>query len=235
MVLLLTTGCSIYHPQAVDIPLLQEPGETRVDLALSLSAIPTLSGPQFNTTVSYAFGEWMSGQAHANVGGGTYYFHVAPGSYLPIGERFVLEGYAGLGFGGAFEQSGDATPQEGEAYSYRFSGHFKLPYLQINAGWRHLWIFEVAAGFKTGLMIPDFTFLEYGYEDYSQQTDYERYTTPNLLLEPQLQFRIGGKHVMFTTRLGWAWLSDIDGGDSMGSGHMVHEIFTASSGLNFTF
>ena len=83
--LLTLTGCSIYHPQAVDIPLINHEGDTRVDASVALSYWIIPSTFTMNTTVSHGFNGWLAGQVHANFGGNNYYLQAAP---VPI-SRWV--------------------------------------------------------------------------------------------------------------------------------------------------
>ena len=87
----LATGCSIYHPQAVDIPLIDHKGDVRVDVSAAMSAMVVPDVVTMNTTVSYGFTDWLAGQAHINYGGDNYYAQVAPGAYYPLGEHGLLE------------------------------------------------------------------------------------------------------------------------------------------------
>ena len=97
----LAASCSVYHPQSVDIPLVDHRGELRADVAVSASTVIILpDAVNLNTTFTYAATDWLAGQLHANYGGDNYYVQAAPGVYKPIGKRFVLEGYFGAGYGG---------------------------------------------------------------------------------------------------------------------------------------
>lgn len=233
---LAATGCSIYRPQAVDIPLLETDGETRIDAAVGVSTSLLPDAVTFNGTASHAFTDHVAGQAHVNLGSGVYYMQVAPGLFKKLGEKGVLEGYAGVGYGGSLSRSGTVTPDEGESYSYDYDGRYGLVFAQGNIGWRHLGPFEVAFGLKVGGLLPDFDYYKFSSDDPNQITSHEHYNRFNLLLEPQLQLRLGSEHVKFTTRLGYSWLSDMDQQGTLyaGSEHFIHDLFTLSVGLNFT-
>ena len=237
VVALLAVGCSVYHPQSVDIPLLEKAGETRAEVAIAASASVVPDVVSVNATVSHAFNDWLAGQAHFNGGSGVYYAQLAPGAYLPLGEKGVLEGYAGLGFGGSSEHTGTITPEEGSAYSYSFHGNYSVPFVQANIGLRHLWIFELALGMKVGAYLPNYSYTEFDSNGDVRPDASLLYRTSSLLLEPQFQFRIGGKHVKFTTRLGFCWLSDMDHGGYLSNGpdNLIHDVVTVSTGLLFTF
>ena len=234
---LLAVGCSVYHPQAVDIPLLEEAGETRAEVSIAASSSVVPDVVTFNATVSHAFNDWLAGQAHINGGSGVYYAQLAPGAYLPLGEKGILEGYAGIGFGGSSEHTGTVTPEEADAYSYAFHGNYSVPFVQANIGLRHLWIVELAFGMKVGAYLPNYSYTEFDSNGEVRPDASVLYRTSSLLLEPQFQLRIGGEHVKFTTRLGFCWLSDMDRNGYLadGSSNLVHDVVTFSTGLSFTF
>lgn len=234
---LAVAGCSVYHPQAVDIPLLQTAGETRADIALGASMSVLPDAVTVNGTVSHAFNDWLAGQVHVNGGSGVYYAQLAPGAYLPLGEKGVLEGYAGYGFGGSTSRTQSVTTEEGSSYRYSFRGRYGVPFVQTNIGWRQLWIFEVAFGMKIGAYLPNYSYAEYDTTGAVKPESSYLYRTPSLLLEPQLQFRIGGEHLKFTTRFAFCWLSDMDREGTFYSGpeNLIHDLFTASMGLTYTF
>lgn len=234
---LLATGCSIYHPQAVDIPLLEVAGETRADVAVGVSSSVVPDAVTFNGTISHAFNDWLAGQAHLNGGTGHYYGQMAPGAYLSLGEKGVLEGYAGLGFGGSRTSSEKVSNDDGDTYTYAFHGHYKVPFVQANIGLRHLWIMELAFGMKVGAYMPSYSYTEFDSTGAVRPDASTLYRTASLLLEPQVQARIGGEHLKFTTRLSYCWLSDMDreGIFYGGPDNFIHDIITISMGLNYTF
>lgn len=234
---LMAVGCSVYHPQAVDIPLLEEAGETRAEISIAVSSSVLPDVVSFNGTVSHAFNDWLAGQAHVNGGSGVYYAQLAPGAYMPLGEKGILEGYAGIGFGGSSDHTGTVTSEEGSSYTYSFHGNYSVPFVQANIGLRHLWIFELAFGMKVGAYLPNYSYTEFDNNGDVRPDASMLYRTTSLLLEPQLQLRIGGEHVKFTTRASFCWLSDMDNGGYLYSGpnNLVHDIFTFGTGLSFTF
>ena len=98
----LLASCSIYHPQAVDMPLINHAGDVRVDANLSMSAWLVPDATNLNLTGSVGITDALAGQLHVNYGGDNAYVQAAPGIYFPVGENFVVETYAGFGYGGAF-------------------------------------------------------------------------------------------------------------------------------------
>ena len=246
-VLLLSTSCSIYHPQAVDIPLINHAGDTRVDASLAMSTWLLPDVITVNTTVSYGFNDWLAGQVHVNYGGENFYTQLAPGAYLPLGEHGLLEGYVGSGFGGAWRkptlEAGDTASSTRHTYDYK--GRFSVPFGQVNIGWHDLTgaHIDLALGLKAGAYMPDFTYREYDADGNYLPNESYNYRTPSFLFEPQLVFRIGSENVKFCLRGSFAWLSDLEGGTSSNSNanssggvnNFTADFFTLSAGLNFSF
>lgn len=238
-VLMLTTGCSIYHPQAVDIPLINHSGDTRVDASLAMSAWLLPDVVTLNATASYGFTDWLAGQVHLNYGGDNFYTQLAPGAYLPLGEHGLLEGYAGLGMGRAWREVSNMPSDSGSnAGTYDYSGRFSVPFGQVNIGWHDLTgaHIDLAFGMKVGAYVPDFKYRRYDSNGVLMPDECSVYNATSLLLEPQLVFRIGSEHVKFCLRGSFAWLSDIDGNTTSGtSSHFTADLFTLSAGMNFSF
>lgn len=239
VMLMLTTGCSIYHPQAVDIPLINHAGDTRVDASLSMSAWLLPDVMTVNATASYGFTDWLAGQVHLNYGGDNVYSQLAPGAYLPMGEHGVLEGYVGLGMGGAWREPSNVPSDSSSASgTYDYSGRFTVPFGQVNIGLHDLTgaHIDLGLGLKVGAYVPDFRYRRYDSEGVLMPESCSVYTTPSLLLEPQLVFRIGSERVKFCLRGSFAWLSDMDGSNTSGtSNHFTADLFTLSAGVNFSF
>lgn len=235
---LLSTGCSIYHPQAVDIPLINHAGDTRVDASLAMSTWLLPDVMTVNATASYGFNDWLAGQAHINYGGENFYSQFAPGAYLLLGEHGLLEGYVGSGFGGAWRKPTMQTDDSASSHTYGYKGRFSVPFGQVNIGWHDLTAahIDLALGFKAGAYLPNFQYREYDSSGILLTDECYTYATPSLLLEPQLVFRIGGEHVKFCLRGSFAWLSDIEGNASSGNSHnFTSDLFTLSAGVNFSF
>jgi len=233
---MLATGCTIYHPQAVDIPLINHAGDTRIDASLGLSAIVFPDVLTFNATASYGFSEWFAGQVHLNFGGENFYGQVAPGAYLPLGDHGLLEGYVGVGMGGAWRNKGKVVSDDSLSGYYSYSGRFSVPFGQVNIGWHDLTAahIDLAFGLKAGAYMPSFKYLRHDMEGVVLPEYTTIYTTPNMLLEPQLMFRIGGESVKFCMRGSFSWLSDMMSDDGGGE-NFIADMFTLSAGVNFSF
>lgn len=230
---LMAASCSVYHPQAVDIPLMNHAGDTRLDASVALSTWILPDAFTFNLTGTHAFNDWFAAQAHVNYGGDNYYGQLAPGAYYPLGGKSVLEGYLGVGYGGASRDDVDKDNSSKAKHNYNFSGYYLLPFAQANFGWHDLTGARIDVGFglKAGVFMPDYSYVEVDGDGNVLAGTGETYRTNNFLLEPQMMFRIGGEKVKFNLRLGVAWLSDL-GNNGKG---FIYDNLTASTGLTFTF
>ena len=160
-------------------------------------------------------------------------------AYLNLGENSVLEGYAGFGYGGVWRNAdGTSSRKDGESSSsssYAYSGRYMLPFVQANIGWHDVGAahFGFAFGLKAGAYMPDFEYNEFNANGEAIAHRYEHYTRGNLLLEPQVQLSLGGEHVRWVSRLGFAWLSDVSAGE--GSTTFMNDWFTVGTGIQLSF
>lgn len=229
MVALLASSCSIYHPQAVDIPLINHKGDLRIDANASASVWLILpDAVNLNVTGSYGFNDWLSGQLHLNYGGENWYMQAAPGYYLPLGGKAVFETYIGTGYGGAsYENNSSDTV----AATYAYNGKYLLPFVQFNIGWRNLGPVDIAFGVKTGAFMPDFEYHGYKADGTEKPESYVHYNTNNFLIEPQLQLGVGVDKVKFTMRFGYTFMDDLNDA----SNKMYHDFLTFGAGVTLCF
>lgn len=231
VVALMATSCSIYHPQAVDMPLINHKGDLRVDANASASVWLILPDAiNINATGSYGFTDWFCGQVHANYGGDNWYLQAAPGAYVSLGGKAVFETYLGVGYGGSNHKDDGDNDTSGSQY-YIYKGQYLLPYAQFNIGWRNLGPVDIVFGVKTGVFAPDFEYNRYHADGTVMEDRYVHYNTPNMLIEPQLQIGLGTDRVKFTTRLGYTWMNDLNDA----SDKMYHDFFTLGAGVTLCF
>lgn len=230
---LTVTGCTVYHPQAVDIPLINHPGDVRVDASLGMSLFILPDAINLNATASYGFNEWLAGQVHLNHGGDNYYGQIAPGVYYPLGEKSVLEAYAGIGYGGASRSNISSEYSENTSNNYSFDGRYVLPFLQGNIGWHDLspLHIDLAFGLKIGGFMPDYHYFEVDDNHLEIPGSAQDYTTPNILLEPQFIIRLGSSSFKVNLKAGFSWLNDIN----QSANKFIYDFFTFSTGFTFTF
>lgn len=236
------SACSVYHPQAVDIPLMSQSGETKIDASVSLSGhvIPTKMA--LNATATHAFNDWIAGQAHVNYGSGMGAAQLAFGAYKPLGEHAVFEGYMGLNSGfmsvdnasvSSEENADGSTTTTRRAKTYSYDGRFNVPFSQVNFGWHDLTPIhiDIGVGFKAGSYIPNLHYYEYDRDEVRIDERTEHYTKPNLLLEPQMVLRLGSQHVKWNFKAGFCYLNDIN--ESLT--HLTYDFYSLSTGIQINF
>ncbi len=231
--LLLATGCSIYHPRVVDIPLIDHKGDTRMDVNMGWTAS---MDPTLGLTVSRGFTDWLSGQAHLSVGFNNAYLQLAPGAYTRVGEKMVLEGYAGVGMASYNMERTDMDGEVDTSYHYYFTytGSFVMPFVQGNIGWKGLanGHIDLAFSMKAGLYYPTFDYHEFLPDDTPILAHEFHYGNTNVVLEPQFQFRVGNEKVKYCFRVGVCWLSDIM---QHPNDYLMSDFLTISNGVTFSF
>ena len=188
----LFSSCVMYHPQSVDIPLIRHQNDLQVEGAISISPYP-YSSPTLNATATYSFNKWGAVQAHINTDGYTeLYLQTAFGSYLPIKQHYVIEGYTGYGFG--FSKT--TTSLFGKDIT--ISGIYHCPFLQFNTGWvglakEHI---DLGIGIKSSCFVPNFSEIKK-----NDEVLYHKKICP--LIEPQIFIRFGGKKLKGSLRVGY--------------------------------
>ena len=200
---LLMSGCAIYNGTSTDIPLFQEKGEWHVETAfvpvpLPLGIpvpIPILAIP-FRGTVSHS----LTDRVGLSVGADALRQNVQAmgGIYTPVNDHFVWELFGGLALG-----RGEKSDQEA---SYGYSGHYMMPFVQIDCGWRDLtrWMhLDVAFALRAGGIYGE---TRYSYP-YRNELTVNNYYTPKMffhgvrpLLEPSMEIRFGWERLKFNIR-----------------------------------
>jgi len=217
----LLSSCSMYHPRMVDIPLIKEKNELKIDGNLSASGTIVIpESVDANVTVSYGVTNWMAAQAYVGYNfEKNYYMQGAVGAYKPI-DKFVVEGYLGAGFGHNYVVS---KKDEGER---RYYGNYNVFFGQLNLGWTDLTAvnIDLGVGLKGGMLFPDF--IDATVDEEGIETVYQTHTTPNPLFEPQVLFRIGSKNLKFSLKAGYVELFDAD---------FYLNPFTLGLGVNYRF
>ena len=97
------TGCVVYQPQAIDIPLIHEKNECRIDAGVSFL-------PSVQSTISYGLTDKIVLKGYGSYGNDRkYYLQAAAGVYQQKRDNRVMEIYGGFayGYGDAYK---DANP-----------------------------------------------------------------------------------------------------------------------------
>ena len=177
--LALFTGCATYYPQVVDVPLIKEKGDLRVNYGASWS--PSLHG-----TVSYGATEILAVQTYGSYDLiGRFHLQGALGLFKKFENNAVIELYGGYGYGNRITQYDDKIHLTNREY------HF--PFVQFNIGKSdHVSVnVEYGLGLKAGYLN---TYLLSSY-DFSPSYRYSDW-----VIEPCVFFRFGKKvkmNVMF--------------------------------------
>ncbi len=81
LIALMMTSCIVYHPQTIDIPLIDKKSDLRIDAGISL--VPSAHG-----TVSYGLTDKIAVQTFGSIGSDDrYYFQGAVGYFKDLGKK----------------------------------------------------------------------------------------------------------------------------------------------------
>jgi len=193
MVMVVMTSCIVYHPQTIDIPLIEKKNDLRIDAGISL--LPTAQA-----TVSYGLTDKIAIQTFGSIGSDNeYYIQGAIGRFKDLGNQKIMEIYSGFGsgFGSAYI---DANPGD-------LSGNYQLYFMQFNYGKNDCKFANMDFGFgvKSGLLHSNLTDRNY-YEHYPAEVPYKTYLDNSFLIEPTVFFRLGGERLKFKFQVGSCWI-----------------------------
>ena len=192
-VMILLNGCVAYYPKGVDIPLIKEKGDVRIDGGFFVaqgsgtSELETVLGVQ--STFSAGITKMIAIQGYVNfdlLGNG--YLQGATGLFKKLGDKTVIELYGGYGLGGAENKGNDYHPF---AYDYKY----QLAFAQFNFGRTDVGGAKIdyGLGLKSGYLYTKHIF--------PAATVYEN----GGILEPSVFFRIGSRKVKFCARVNYLW------------------------------
>ena len=223
--MIMTASCIAYRPQVVEVPLIDEKGELQVNGSVGLSA--PFGDAYLGTTVTYGATDWLAVQAHGNwnvsLGG---YGQLSAGAFKTW-DKAVLEGYIGYGVGGNKWNSSKSDRHVKAMYH--------LPYGQVDFGWKGLanGRIDVGLALKGGMIMPTVNDRQWN----ETTNTYETKTTkdPVGLLEPQIFFRAGGKHLKWTMNIGYCQLWGTNGNQPFGDAAVMYMPFTINMGLSYDF
>lgn len=224
-VMFIPTSCVMYHPHNVDIPLLHQQGDLRVDASVS-GTLPLIDGSGMNASVSYAPVNHLGLQVSGSVTElENLYGQAAVGGFVPFGKS-VLEGYVGYGIGHSNYESNSSSNK-----NYTVGGRYDVVYGQLNFGWNDLanGVIDVGIGVRGGMLKPQWKKVAAG-EDASHDGDFE-YTEQHPLIEPQLVFRAGNEHVKFAINVVYSY---VDGWPT-DNNHINRVPFSLGLGIYFKF
>src|SRR5450759_4762572 len=161
LLLMMITGCAVYHPQTTDIPLIDHKGDLRIDVGASVI-------PSVHSTFSYGLTKKIALQAFGSIGiENRRYLQVSPGFYKCLDNKKVIELYSGFGLGYANTIKNPLANMP-EAIKQSLYGKYQLYYVQLNWGKNANESRELdwGLGIKTGLFHSELTDMNY-YRTYS--------------------------------------------------------------------
>tara|TARA_R110002012_G_scaffold114079_2_gene260537 strand:+ start:167466 stop:168119 length:654 start_codon:yes stop_codon:yes gene_type:complete len=194
-------SCVSIQPQLLDIPLIEEKNDLRVDGSVSLVK-GSVSG-----NVAYGITDELAVQLGGNVAtltsGRHDYGQMAVGYYRNIRHNLLFEIYGGAGYGHGYTQN--AAPQ----FDERFKGNYQKLFTQLNIGGlgEHL---EGGFGLKGGFMQSSFS-----YGGFENRGNYVRLTEQiirdnYMLIEPTAVLKFGLKNFKFNVKVGGLFMKNLD-------------------------
>lgn len=215
---LFLSGCVVYNPKPIDIPLIAAKNELKVDAGVSV--IPSAyAGLSYGLTHSLAVQAFGSVESHQ-----CYYVQGAGGFYKAYKSHAVLEVYGGYGYGYGYAYK-DAVP--GSLY-----GNYQQYFAQVNFGFKNLKFahLDVGAGLKSGVLHADLTNRNY-YGFYSETGPFYTLSYNNWLLEPDIMIRLGGEKLKFSLNPGFCLMYKIHSSARV----VPYAPVNIGFGLNYTF
>lgn len=196
----LASSCVMYHPQTVDLPLLQHRGDLRADFSVAVSPLFVAPTVDFNGSLAYGITDHIGSQLYASIADAQNgYLQFAAGGFQSLSDYAVVEGYLGYGHGWSHYTY---TPLDQNLLGTA-SGSCQLYYAQTNIGWVGLLadVLDFGVGLKGGLFKPNFSNVQHDAK--GQVVSTTAAVKGRTLFEPQLMLRLGGEHVKL--RIGMAF------------------------------
>jgi len=190
---LILSSCIVYHPQTLDIPLITEKNDLRMDAGISIV-------PSAHVTISYGLTNKIAIQGFGSIGADDrYYVQAATGLFKNKENNKVIELYGGFGYG-----YGDAYK---DANPGNLFGDYQLYFAQVNYGKIACETsnFEIGFGIKTGYLHSNLTDENY-YAWISETGPFEKYHDESILFEPIGFIRLGGDKLKFSIKLGGTFI-----------------------------
>jgi hypothetical protein len=216
--LMLISGC-VYYPQAVDIPLISNKEDLRIDAGIS-------SDVSAHGTVSYGLTDKVAIQGFGRYGHDDgFYFQGAAGLYKKYLNGYVSELYGGYGYGESMVfKHGDQG---------RIKGNFQLYFLQLNYGRtdRRFANLDYGISLKSGMLATSLHDFGYWNRDYYDNRQVIDYNDKSFVIEPNAVVRIGGKKLKFNLKLGTCYVYKFTNTDKK----LPYSKWNVGIGLNYHF
>ena len=193
---LLLSGCVAYFPQVVDVPLIKEKGDMRIDAGTFL--IPNIDNKTgehdliadfgLYATVTAGITDFLAVQTYlsANVLS-RYHIQSALGLFNSLNNNTVTEVYGGVGYGNGH------ISYEGDNYYLTFV-QFNLG--KTDVGRSHI---DYGLGMKGGYLFTNTA-------DIETKTIYKN---DGWMVEPTVFIRFGGRRAKFCAKVNYLWTKTI--------------------------
>lgn len=197
--IILVTGCSVYTPQPVDIPLINKKKEVRAEFGYCYHEM-------FFGSVAAGLTNKLAFQTYFNRSyDSRYFFQNAAGYFKDLGNNKVMEVYGGFAFG--------RTEAGNHDIPTRLKGPYQLYFAQFNYGKIdiHPANIDLGLGLKLGFLHSDL--LDYNYFTHIDQPidmEWLPLVVNNLILEPHVFIRLGGKRLKVNLKAGGCFHYQLD-------------------------
>lgn len=215
----LLSGCGLYVPQLVDVPLIEEKHDLRVDLGVS----PNVNNLGGQLSASYGLTEHIAIQGHYALAKNSSTAQGAVGWFKKF-DKSVLEVYAGYGYGRGYN---DVRPFENDICGV--PDFYHAAFAQVDYGWNNLSNshIDLAFALKSGVVIGDVTYPVFEDPDWFQVESQE----VRFLMQPTAVVRFGWEHFKFNIKVTYCLVAP--------STHLMGDSWenriAVSFGVNFHF
>jgi hypothetical protein len=192
ILMILFSGCVVYHPHNIDIPLISQKGDLRIDAGVSLM-------PSVQSTISYGLSDKYAIQGYASIGSDYHrYFQLAAGKYFSENLSTSMEIYGGFG-NGTGDAYNDANP--GDLY-----GNYQLYFMQFNFGKSTLEMskFDIGCGIKTGFLHANLNDANYYFPFHGSNEITRKFN--RAVIEPIGFIRFGGNRLKLNVKLSGCYI-----------------------------
>ena len=197
---LILSGCVTYYPQVVDIPLIKEKGDVRIDAGAFL--IPNINGSNddsepiedagIHSTFTVGITNLLAVQTYLSIDA-LFRLHMqgALGLYNKFENNTVIEMYSGFGYGNGYMRM--FSDFEDDDYYLVFT---QCNFGKTNMGTKH---FDYGIGLKGGYLFTNIP-------NNSLETIYKK---NGWMIEPTIAFRFGGSRAKFSTKINYMWTNTV--------------------------
>ena len=164
-------GCVAYYPQAVDIPLIKEKGDLRIDGGFATPSFPFY----VHGTVSYGLTNVMATQVYGSLDFyGRYCIQGAVGFFKKFESENIIEFYGGYRHGNTFK------------FDVNFNNHLAFAQFNIGKTNQGKLNMDYGLGLRSG-------YLRVNFEEYLFGGNNTPHSANGLVIEPSVFFRFGNE------------------------------------------